>query len=86
MGIPGLRAKQKVEIKGVGAKFSRVYYRQGIRHVIGEGAGVMSDETQGRRYEKEAPSVPKVEPPARASTNLHFGHQLQGVGYWRSEA
>ena len=34
MGIPALRAKQSVELKGVGSKFSGVYYCESVRHVI----------------------------------------------------
>jgi len=37
IGIPALRAKQNVEVRGVGRKFSGVYYVQGVRHEIGEG-------------------------------------------------
>ena len=97
MGIPGLRAKQNVEIKGVGAKFSGVYYCHTVRHVIGEGgyhcelklrknalgggAGDKSVETQGRRNEQEAPAVPREEPPAMVRIDADSGRQLQGVGH-----
>ncbi len=32
IGIPALRAKQNVEVKGVGRKFSGVYYCHSVRH------------------------------------------------------
>ena len=67
MRIPGLRAKQNIVIKGVGDKFSGVYYCHAVRHVIGEAGnhcelnlrenalgrrvGDKSVETQGRRNE-----------------------------------
>ena len=97
MGIPGLRAKQNVEIKGVGAKFSGVYYCHAVRHVIGEagyycelklrknalgrGAGDKSVESQGRRNEQEASEVPRDEPPAMVRIDADSGRQLQGVGH-----
>ncbi len=97
MGIPGLRAKRNVEIRGVGAKFSGVYYCHAVRHVIGEGgyhcelklrknalgggAGDKSVETQGRRNEQEAPAVPREEPPAMVRIDADSGRQLQGVGH-----
>ncbi len=97
MGIPGLRAKQNVEIKGVGAKFSGVYYCHTVRHVIGGGgyhcelklrknalgggAGDKSVETQGRRNEQEAPAVPREEPPAMVRIDADSDRQLQGVGH-----
>ena len=36
IGIPTLRAKRNVEVKGVGRKFAGVYYVQGVRHEFGE--------------------------------------------------
>ena len=97
MGIPELRAKRNVEIKGVGAKFSGVYYCHTVRHVIGEGgyhcelklrknalgggAGDKSVETQGQRNEQEAPAVPREEPPAMVRIDADSGRQLQGVGH-----
>ena len=56
MGIPTLRAKGNIEVKGVGAKFSGVYYCHAVRHVIGEGghgttnivSGSLDTQTEGR--------------------------------------
>ena len=92
MGIPTLRAKGNVEVKGVGAKFSGVYYCHSVRHVIGEsgyycalklrknalggGAGDKSAETQGRRNEQEAPAVPRGEPPAMVRIDADSGRRL----------
>ena len=97
LGIPGLRAKQNVEIKGVGAKFSGAYYCHAVRHVIGEGgyscelklrknalgrgAGDKAVETQGRRNEQEAPPVPVDEPPPMVRIDADSGRQLQRVGH-----
>ena len=63
-GIPTLRAKQNIEIKGVGTKFSGVYYCRSLRHsfgdagysceltlrknALGKGAGAKSDPSKGR--------------------------------------
>ena len=92
MGIPTLRAKGNVEVKGVGAKFSGVYYCHSVRHVIGEsgyycelklrknalggGAGDKSNETQGRRNEQEAPAVPRDEPPPMVRIDADTGRRL----------
>ena len=92
MGIPTLRAKGNVEVKGVGAKFSGVYYCHSVRHVIGEsgyycelklrrnalgrGASDKSVETQGRRNEQEAPAVPREEPPAMVRIDADTGRRL----------
>jgi phage protein D len=64
IGIPTLRAKQNIEISGVGQKFSGIYYCRSIRHTFGDsgyscelslrknalgrGAGAKSDESKGR--------------------------------------
>ena len=38
IGIPQLRAKKNIEIKGVGRKFSGIYYCHSVRHSIGGAA------------------------------------------------
>ncbi|HOZ49878.1 MAG TPA: hypothetical protein PK468_24970 [Candidatus Hydrogenedentes bacterium] len=64
LGIPTLRAKQNIEIKGVGKKFSGVYYCRSLRHsfgdagysceltlrknALGKGAGAKSDPSKGK--------------------------------------
>ena len=65
IGIPTLRAKQNIEMRGVGQKFSGVYYVRSLRHMfgedgysceltlrknaLGEGAGARSDMSLGRQ-------------------------------------
>ena len=65
IGIPTLRAKQNIEMRGVGRKFSGVYYCRSLRHVLGEdgysceltlrknalgqGAGARSDVSMGKQ-------------------------------------
>lgn len=64
LGIPTLRAKQNIEIIGVGKKFSGVYYCRSLRHsfggdgysceltlrknALGRGAGAKSEASKGR--------------------------------------
>ena len=36
IGLPDLRAKQNVEVRGVGKKFSGVYYVTSVRHTLGD--------------------------------------------------
>ncbi len=71
IGIPSLRAKQNIEVKGVGLKFSGVYYCHSVRHSIdgsgyscelklkknalGKGAGQKAQPTKGKANEQEAP-------------------------------
>ena len=97
IGIPSLRAKQNVEIKGVGTKFSGVYYCHSVRHVIdgsgyhselklrknalGRGAGDKSVEVQGRPNEQEAPRVPREEPPEMVRIDADSGQRLEGVDH-----
>jgi len=75
IGIPSLVAKQNVEVRGVGSKFSGAYYCTSVRHVfqdgyscelklkrnaLGKGAGSKSAEVQGRQNKQEAPRKPKA--------------------------
>ena len=96
VGLPTLKAKHNVEIRGVGAKFSGVYYCQAVRHVIGEGgyhcelqlkrnalgrgAGEHSSETKGRPNEQEAPAEPREAPPEMVRIDADTGRRLEGVG------
>jgi uncharacterized protein len=70
IGIPSLRAKQNVEVTGVGRKFSGVYYCHSVRHhigkrgyscelklkknALGKGAGEKAGDTEGTANEQEA--------------------------------
>ena len=72
IGIPSLRAKQNIEVTGVGRKFSGVYYCHSVQHKIdghgyscelklkknalGKGAGDKAGDTQGSANEKEPQS------------------------------
>ena len=91
IGIPSLKAKQNVEVKGVGQKFSGVYYVESVRHEFGEsgyacelklkknalgkGAGGKSDEAQGQQNDREAPPVPKEETPPKVTVNADTGEE-----------
>jgi len=74
IGIPTLVAKQNIEIRGVGRKFSGAYYCTSVRHIfqdgyscelklkrnaLGKGAGSKSAEAKGKKNEHEAPRQPK---------------------------
>lgn len=83
LGIPTLKAKHNVEIKGVGAKFSGIYYIRKLRHVInaggyhcaltlkknaiGHGAGTKSDTAKGQINDKPAPKPSKPTPPVKVN-------------------
>ena len=69
IGIPTLVAKQNIEIRGVGRKFSGVYYCTCVRHIfqdgyscelklkknaLGKGAGSKAAEVKGKRNEHQA--------------------------------
>ena len=97
IGIPSLRAKQNVEIQGVGTKFSGVYYCHSVRHTIdgsgyhsdlklrknalGRGAGDKSVEVKGRPNEQEAPQVAREEPPPMVRIDADSGRRLEGVSH-----
>jgi len=95
IGIPALGAKQNVELKGVGQKFSGVYYVESVRHEFGEGgyscelklkknalgkgAGRKSDEAKARQNDREAPPVPKEEPPSMVTVDADTGEEKSGM-------
>ncbi len=74
IGIPALVAKQNIEVRGVGGKFSGTYYCTSVRHIfgdgyscelklkrnaLGKGAGSKSAEVKGKQNKQEAPRRPK---------------------------
>jgi len=74
IGIPTLVAKQNIEIRGVGKKFSGIYYCISVRHVfqegyscelklkrnaLGKGAGAKASDANGKKNEQTAPKHPK---------------------------
>jgi len=86
IGIPTLVAKQNIEVRGVGKKFSGAYYCTSVRHIfgdgyscelklkrnaLGKGAGSKSAEVKGKRNEHEAPRHPKRQAATQA------GHTAQ---------
>jgi phage protein D len=91
IGIPTLRAKQNVEVKGVGQKFSGIYYCHSIRHAIGDGgyqcelklkknalgkgAGDKSIEAKGKQNDQEAPPTPQEEPPQMVIIDADSGQR-----------
>ncbi len=92
IGIPTCTAKQNIEIRGVGRKFSGTYYCTSVRHVfqdgyscelklkrnaLGKGAGSKSAEVKGRKNEQAAPRSPK--PRADQTSKQPSGTQAQPV-------
>ncbi len=74
IGIPALVAKQNIEIRGVGRKFSGIYYCTSVRHLfqdgyscelklkrnaLGKGAGAKASDAKGKKNEQTAPKHPK---------------------------
>jgi len=92
VGLPQLKAKQNIEIAGVGLKFSGVYYCESIRHTIGsgyscelklkrnavgKGAGEKSGKTSGVTNKKEAPAKgATASPPAMVKFDANTGKRL----------
>jgi hypothetical protein len=70
IGLPSMRAKQNIEMRGVGRKFSGVYYVEAVRHridsggysceltlrrnALGKGAGHTATDTLGKRNTQHA--------------------------------
>jgi len=89
IGIPSLCAKKNIEIKGVGQKFSGIYYCYSVRHTIGssgysceiklkknalgKGAGNKSAKSQGKQNKKEAPVTSQSTPPAMVTIDADTG-------------
>lgn len=82
IGIPSLHAKQNIEIRGVGRKFSGVYYCTSVRHefqdgyscelklrrnALGKGAGAKAVEVAGKKNEQQAPRKPKKQAPSKST-------------------
>lgn len=74
IGVPTLVAKQNVEVRGVGSKFSGAYYCTSVRHIfqdgyscelklkknaLGKGAGGKATQVKGKQNKQEAPRHPK---------------------------
>jgi len=90
IGIPSLRAKKNIEIKGVGQKFSGIYYCHSVRHSIGssgysceiklkknalgKGAGDKSTQSAGKQNNKEASHEPHEEPPEMVIVDADTGN------------
>jgi len=83
IGIPTLHAKQNIEIRGVGRKFSGAYYCTSVRHIfgdgyscelklkrnaLGKGAGAKAAEVKVKKNEYEAPRQPKKRAVIRAGS------------------
>jgi phage protein D len=94
IGIPSLKAKQNIEIKGVGRKFSGVYYCHSVRHsldgngyscelklkrnALGKGAGAKSEAAKGKPNETEAPATPQETPPPMVTVDAETGAVRKG--------
>ena len=88
IGIPALVAKQNIEVRGVGRKFSGTYYCTSVRHIfgdgysceiklkrnaLGKGAGAKAAEVNAKKNEHEAPRQPKK----RVATNTGHASQVK---------
>jgi len=92
IGVPTIKAKQNVEVSGVGQKFSGTYYVTAVRHVFGEGgyccelklkknalgkgAGEKSEPATGKQNDQEAPPVPREEPPRLVTIDANTGKPI----------
>jgi len=84
IGLPTLRAKQNIEMRGVGRKFSGVYYVEAVRHridsggysceltlrrnALGNGAGHTATDTLGKRNTQHASTAASSSVPPPART------------------
>lgn len=74
IGIPNLYAKQNIEIRGVGRKFSGIYWCSSVRHTfqdgyscelklrrnaLGKGAGAKASDASGKKNEQTRSKNPK---------------------------
>ena len=73
VGLPSLRAKSNIEVRGVGRKFSGLYYLEAVRHridgsgysceltlrrnALGKGAGKTAPDTLGKQNAQHAPTA-----------------------------
>lgn len=89
IGIPHLKAKQNIEILGVGEKFSGVYYVISVRHTLsesgyscslklrknalGRGAGEKAVETRGQKNDAGAPEDPIEAAPQIVTVDAETG-------------
>lgn len=89
IGLPQLQAKSNIEIKGVGRKFSGIYYCSSVRHSIdasgyscelklkknamGSGAGKKAAPSAGQKNSKKAPLQPEKPTVALITVNADTG-------------
>jgi len=82
IGLPTMRAKQNCEVRGVGRKFSGVYYVEAVRHridsggysceltlrrnALGKGAGHTASDTLGKRNTQHASQAASPSTPSPA--------------------
>lgn len=73
VGLPTLRAKTNIEVRGVGRKFSGLYHVDAVRHridgsgysceltlrrnAVGSGAGTSAPDALGKRNRQHAPTA-----------------------------
>jgi hypothetical protein len=73
VGLPTLRAKTNIEVRGVGRKFSGLYHVDAVRHridgsgysceltlrrnAVGSGAGASAPDALGKRNRQHAPAA-----------------------------
>ncbi len=85
IGLPTLRAKQNIELRGVGRKFSGIYYVEAVRHhidsggysceltlrrnALGKGAGHTATDTLGKRNTQHASKAESTSAPSQPKTN-----------------
>jgi phage protein D len=92
VGMPTLQAKKNIEIKGVGLKFSGIWYCQSVRHSIGsdgyrcelqlrknalgKGAGSKAGKAEGKVNANVAPNNPEKSQPAMIRFDANTGKRL----------
>ena len=85
IGLPALRAKQNIELRGVGRKFSGIYYIEAVRHridsggyscdltlrrnALGKGAGNKAATTLGKRNTQHASKAEYSPAPSQSKSN-----------------
>lgn len=92
IGIPTIKAKKNIEIKGVGKKFSGVWYCNSVRHIIGpsgymcelqlkknalgKGTGSKAAKVNGKQNTKETTPQSVSAKPAMVKIDANTGKRL----------
>lgn len=95
IGIPDLKAKQNVEVRGIGQRFSGVFYVQSVRHIIadgyrceltlrknavGETASDSAAQASGKPNNPSNPPAPETNTPPRITVDAETGNATPEEG------